>query len=59
MLNDDPEEIFCSGEVLYHSQPAGIILADSFITANNAVHKVKIMYEKNGKYSHNDDQRKI
>lgn len=45
----EEEEIFCSGEVLFHGQPAGIIVAESFTLANYAASFVKILYEKNGK----------
>ncbi|XP_062550716.1 uncharacterized protein LOC134215576 [Armigeres subalbatus] len=40
------EEVFCSGEVLYHSQPIGIIVAETFELATRAASLVKTTYEK-------------
>ncbi|KAJ8936468.1 hypothetical protein NQ314_012330 [Rhamnusium bicolor] len=38
------EELFCSGIVKYHSQPVGIILANSHYTAEKAASLVEINY---------------
>lgn len=43
------EQLLCDGKVLFSGQPCGIILADSFDTANHAVSLVKIAYEKTEK----------
>lgn len=40
------EEIFCSGEVKFHGQPLGMIIADTFANANKAAQMVKVTYEK-------------
>uniref|UniRef100_A0A182S7D9 Indole-3-acetaldehyde oxidase n=1 Tax=Anopheles maculatus TaxID=74869 RepID=A0A182S7D9_9DIPT len=42
----DAEEIFCSGRVLYHGQPVGVIVADHFDQAVHAAKQVKIIYER-------------
>ncbi|XP_049545874.1 xanthine dehydrogenase-like isoform X1 [Anopheles darlingi] len=44
--NQEVEEIFCSGEVLFHGQPVGVIVADTFEKANHAATLVSIIYEK-------------
>uniref|UniRef100_A0A2A4JUF7 FAD-binding PCMH-type domain-containing protein n=1 Tax=Heliothis virescens TaxID=7102 RepID=A0A2A4JUF7_HELVI len=46
---DDPEyrmneEVFCSGQVKYFSQPLGLVVADTQDTANKAVNLVKVKY---------------
>lgn len=47
-MAEQAEEIFVGhdSEILFHGQPAGIILADTFALANYAATKVKIIYEK-------------
>ncbi|GAB0100743.1 xanthine dehydrogenase [Sergentomyia squamirostris] len=40
------DELFCSGTVLYHSQPVGIILADTMKLALKAAKAVRITYSK-------------
>lgn len=44
-FNFTKEEIICSGEVLYHGQPVGIIVADTFELANYAAEIVNVEYE--------------
>lgn len=48
---DEEEEIFVGqdSEILFHGQPAGVILADTFALANSAASKVKITYVESGK----------
>lgn len=41
----EPEEIFCSSKILFHNQPVGIILADTFELANEAAKVVIVKYE--------------
>jgi xanthine dehydrogenase/oxidase len=38
------EEVFCSGKLLYHGQPIGIVVADTFDLAYHARNKVKVEY---------------
>ncbi|XP_055691105.1 uncharacterized protein LOC129794330 [Lutzomyia longipalpis] len=40
------EEIFASSEILYHAQPVGMIVAESFDLAQLAAKKVKVIYER-------------
>ncbi|XP_055687210.1 xanthine dehydrogenase/oxidase-like [Lutzomyia longipalpis] len=49
----EPEEVFCSGKVRYHSQPVGIILAESLDLALKAAELVKITYNPSA------DERKL
>ncbi|XP_058464982.1 uncharacterized protein LOC131438756 isoform X2 [Malaya genurostris] len=44
--NQEIEEIFSSGEVKFHGQPVGIIVAETFDLAHRASSMVKITYEK-------------
>uniref|UniRef100_A0A182MD19 FAD-binding PCMH-type domain-containing protein n=1 Tax=Anopheles culicifacies TaxID=139723 RepID=A0A182MD19_9DIPT len=44
--NSEVEEVFCSGEVLYHGQPVGVIVAETFNQANYAATLVNILYER-------------
>lgn len=39
-----PEELFCSGKVLYYHQPVGIIIANETWVGMQATSKVKIYY---------------
>ena len=51
--NPEVEEIFCSGNVLYHGQPVGIVVANTLNLANKASKEVSITYESasNDSYS--------
>lgn len=42
--NFEVEEVFCSGKLLYHGQPVGIILAKTFDLAYRARNFVKVEY---------------
>ncbi|XP_053675021.1 uncharacterized protein LOC128725312 [Anopheles nili] len=42
----DAEEIFCSGRVLFHGQPVGVLVAKQFDQAVYAAKHVKIIYER-------------
>ncbi|XP_066997187.2 xanthine dehydrogenase [Anabrus simplex] len=42
---DEPEEIFCSGEVRYAGQPLGIIVAETQLVAQKAAKLVTVEYE--------------
>ncbi|GAB0087487.1 hypothetical protein DMENIID0001_017960 [Sergentomyia squamirostris] len=44
MIVED-EEIFASDRILYHSQPVGMIVADSFELAQLATKKIRVVYE--------------
>ncbi|XP_055607619.1 xanthine dehydrogenase-like [Uranotaenia lowii] len=46
MGTPEVEEIFCSGEVAFHGQPVGIIVAESFELANEVTALVKVCYER-------------
>lgn len=41
------EELFCSDTVKYHSQPVGIVLAETFQIAQIAATKIRILYHHN------------
>uniref|UniRef100_A0A182SAW1 Aldehyde oxidase/xanthine dehydrogenase a/b hammerhead domain-containing protein n=1 Tax=Anopheles maculatus TaxID=74869 RepID=A0A182SAW1_9DIPT len=38
------EEVFCSGRILFHGQPVGLLVANTFETAQMAATKVRINY---------------
>ncbi|XP_065075928.1 xanthine dehydrogenase/oxidase-like [Ochlerotatus camptorhynchus] len=40
------EEIFCSGEVAFHGQPVGVVVAETFELANHAAQLVDVCYER-------------
>ncbi|XP_052859784.1 uncharacterized protein LOC128267033 [Anopheles cruzii] len=42
----DVEEVFCSGRVLFHGQPVGVIVAENSPLANRVAKLVKILYER-------------
>ncbi|KAL5006950.1 hypothetical protein ScPMuIL_015756 [Solemya velum] len=44
MPSGNPEEILCSGQVLFTSQALGIIVADNQITADDGAKAVKVTY---------------
>ncbi|XP_067671007.1 uncharacterized protein [Haliotis asinina] len=44
MIPFAPEELFCSGKVLFAGQPVGLILAETQAAADEAVKKVDITY---------------
>lgn len=48
-FNYKVEEVLCSEKLLYHGQPVGIIVADTFELAYQAAELVKIDYENSGK----------
>ncbi|XP_059620522.1 xanthine dehydrogenase-like isoform X2 [Phlebotomus argentipes] len=45
-LMGDVEEIFCSGKILFHGQPVGMIVAERFDLANEAAKLVKVTYNR-------------
>ncbi|GAB0094688.1 hypothetical protein DMENIID0001_100130 [Sergentomyia squamirostris] len=42
----EDEEIFASSQIRYHAQPIGMIVAESFETAQLAPKKVRVTYER-------------
>ncbi|XP_058053764.1 xanthine dehydrogenase/oxidase-like [Anopheles bellator] len=45
-MGSHDEEIFASEKALYHGQPIGLVVADTFALANRASKLVKVQYEK-------------
>lgn len=46
----EPEEIFCSSKVKFHSQVLGIVIANSIELAQKAAKRIKVFYDENGEF---------
>lgn len=49
MPGTEVEEVFASSEVLFHSQPVGVLVADTMEIAIHAAEFVEISYKSQGK----------